>query len=120
MFRRKHTTTVPAVPAAPAAPAALEEASSKAAHKMRRRLQKALNRPVILPSDGKIDAALRAVRQNQAAGIALAALGTSIAAVVTGGLVLGRSRSLRRAFLPSVSRHSSASGRRSTRSSRSL
>jgi hypothetical protein len=56
---------------------------------MRRRLQKALNRPVILPSDGKIDAALRAVRQNQAAGIAVAVLGTSIAAVVTGGLVLG-------------------------------
>ena len=56
---------------------------------MRRRLQKALNRPVILPSDGKIDAALRAVRQNQAAGIVVAVLGTSIAAAVTGGLVLG-------------------------------
>jgi hypothetical protein len=59
---------------------------SKAARKMRHELQKALNRPVILPNERRFDQAKRTVVHRRKVIIGLGILGASIASVITGGV----------------------------------
>lgn len=58
----------------------------EAARKMRHELQKALNRPVILPNERRFDKAKRMVINRRKVIIGLGVLGASIASVVTGGI----------------------------------
>lgn len=58
---------------------------AKAAREMRRGLQKALKRPVILPDERRRDRAIRTLIEHRQVVIGLGALGVGIASVVTAG-----------------------------------
>jgi hypothetical protein len=89
----------------------------KAAGKMRRELQKALGRPVILPDERPLTRATRAVVKRRGVLIGLGVLGVSIASVVVTGGAAAVGLGIAAASLPAVNIPRSSAPGHSTRTS---